>query len=151
MERPPARIIMKQHYRLVRKPYALRRMAAAIDRAIHGRTSKERARAAKWAAAWGTLCGIVTSGVTLRDNDIAPVRSRLRRRATDHIDIPASVSAEIGSIQPAAPAVSGDSLDRHMAAMHDEAQFSAARSDGHQDGMADQETVSADRPGSGAG
>jgi hypothetical protein len=122
---------MKQHYRFVRKPYAMRRMAAAIDRAINGSTSKERARAAKWAAAWGALCGIVTSGVTLRSNDIEPARPKNRRRGSDQINIPASVSADIGNIQ--AGASSGQSPQRDTVAMDGSSHLSAAPADNHSD------------------
>jgi hypothetical protein len=61
---------MKKPDRSLRKSYAMERMAAAIDRAIGDRTGKEKERAARWAAAWGLLCGIRTEGVRLRRDDI---------------------------------------------------------------------------------
>jgi hypothetical protein len=61
---------MKNRYPFLRKSYAMHRMAKAIERAIEGKTSGEKERAARWAAAWGLLCGIKTSGVRLRDSEL---------------------------------------------------------------------------------
>jgi hypothetical protein len=61
---------MKSRYPFLRKSYAMHRMAKAIERAIEGQTSGEKERAARWAAAWGLLCGIKTSGVRLRDSEV---------------------------------------------------------------------------------
>jgi len=47
-------------------------MALAIERAIEARTGKEKERAARWAAAWGLLCGIKTRRVRLRSSEIKP-------------------------------------------------------------------------------
>jgi hypothetical protein len=63
---------MKTRYRFLRKSYAMHRMARAIERAIEARTGKEKERAAKWAAAWGLLCGINTRRVRLRSSEIKP-------------------------------------------------------------------------------
>lgn len=46
-------------------------MTLAIERAIAGPTGKEEERAARWAAAWGLLCGIRTEGVNLKSCDVA--------------------------------------------------------------------------------
>lgn len=47
-------------------------MARAIERAIEARSGKEKERAARWAAAWGLLCGIKTRRVRLRASEIQP-------------------------------------------------------------------------------
>lgn len=47
-------------------------MALAIERAIEARSGKEKERAARWAAAWGLLCGIKTNRVHLRASEIKP-------------------------------------------------------------------------------
>ena len=62
--------IMRHRYRFVRKSYAMTRMAAAIERAIEATTIKEKDRAARWAAAWGLLCGIKTRPVYLKRSEI---------------------------------------------------------------------------------
>ena len=49
-----------------RKAYAMMRMAGAIGRAIDAPTSAQKDRAARWAAAWGLIGGIMTPGVRLR-------------------------------------------------------------------------------------
>ena len=61
---------MRTRHVFLRKSYAMHRMALAIERAIQGATSKEKERAARWAAAWGLLCGIKTPAVRLRRNDV---------------------------------------------------------------------------------
>jgi hypothetical protein len=60
---------MKKLEKYARKSYAMRRMTLAIERAIKRPTSKEKERAARWAAAWGLLCGIQTEGVNLKTSD----------------------------------------------------------------------------------
>ena len=57
---------MTQRLRKETKAYAMRRMAAAISRAIDSDTSAEKTRAARWAAAWGVVGGIRSRGVRLR-------------------------------------------------------------------------------------
>ena len=52
--------------RLERKAYAMMRMAQAIGRAIAAHGPAEKDRAARWAAAWGVIGGIMTPGVRLR-------------------------------------------------------------------------------------
>jgi len=49
-----------------RKLYAMRRMGVAIDRAVAERSSVAKEQAAKWAAAWGLLCGIKSRAVKLK-------------------------------------------------------------------------------------
>ena len=41
-------------------------MGKAIGRAIQAVSSEDQARAIRWAAAWGLLCGIRSPGVRLR-------------------------------------------------------------------------------------
>lgn len=52
-------------------------MTLAIERAIKCPTEKEKERAARWAAAWGLLCGIRAKGVRLRSCEIESLDSRL--------------------------------------------------------------------------
>ncbi|MGZ8341132.1 MAG: hypothetical protein ACXWU9_16295 [Telluria sp.] len=49
-----------------RKQYAMQRMAEAIGRAIRSESPQEQERAKRWAAAWGVISGIRSSGVRLR-------------------------------------------------------------------------------------
>jgi hypothetical protein len=86
---------MKNPDRSLRKSYAMERMASAIDRAIGCRTGKEKERAARWAAAWGLLCGIRTEGVKLRRNDIRPEVEESGRCPSDQIEIPAGVTSPL--------------------------------------------------------
>jgi hypothetical protein len=79
---------MKNPSRLLRKSYAMSRMARAIERAVEARTSKEKERAARWVGAWGMLCGIKTSTVRLRRSDIQRVGADRHHEASDPIDIP---------------------------------------------------------------
>ena len=62
--------MMRNRYRFLRKSYAMTRMAASIERAIEAGTIKEKESAARWAAAWGLLCGIKTRPVNLRRSEI---------------------------------------------------------------------------------
>jgi hypothetical protein len=61
---------MGQMDRQQRKSYGMRRMGQAIGRAIQAASSDEQARAIRWAAAWGLLCGIRSPGVRLRRPDL---------------------------------------------------------------------------------
>jgi hypothetical protein len=61
---------MKNRYRFIKKSYAMQRMSAAIERAIVAPTIKEKERAARWAAAWGMLCGVTTSASNLKGGDV---------------------------------------------------------------------------------
>lgn len=54
-----------------RKAYAMMRMAQAIGRAIDAPSTAEKDRAARWAAAWGLIGGIMTPGVRLRRSLLA--------------------------------------------------------------------------------
>ena len=49
-----------------RKAYAMQRMAEAIGRAIRSDSAQEQERAKRWAAAWGVVSGIRSSGIRLR-------------------------------------------------------------------------------------
>lgn len=49
-----------------RKAYAMHRMAEAIGRAMRSESPQEQERAKRWAAAWGVISGIRSSGVRLR-------------------------------------------------------------------------------------
>lgn len=79
---------MKSRHRFLRKSYAMHRMAAAIERAIEARTCKEKERAARWAAAWGLLCGIHTSRVRLRSSEVKPHVDEPVPRPSAQITIP---------------------------------------------------------------
>lgn len=78
---------MKSRYRFLRKSYAMHRMALAIKRAIEARTGKQKERAARWAAAWGLLCGIRTTRVRLRSSEVKPHPEAPTRRASDQITL----------------------------------------------------------------
>lgn len=68
---------MDQRYRKEKKSYAMLRMVQAIGRAIASPSSADKAKAARWAAAWGVLSGIRTPGVRLRRSVLAdPQQSR---------------------------------------------------------------------------
>ncbi|WP_168793669.1 hypothetical protein [Paraburkholderia aromaticivorans] len=41
-----------------RKPYALRRISAAVDRLILATSAADKMRAAKWANAWAAIAGL---------------------------------------------------------------------------------------------
>lgn len=58
-----------------RKAYAMMRMAEAIGRAIDAPTTVQKDKAARWAAAWGVIGGIMTPGVRLR-RSVLGVRRR---------------------------------------------------------------------------
>ena len=62
-----------------RKSYAMLRMARAIERAIRARSDAEKARAARWAAAWGVLGGIRSPGIRLRRDTLREERRSTRR------------------------------------------------------------------------
>lgn len=59
---------MKQRVSKERKYYGMLRMATAIGRAIQSNTTLEKDRAARWAAAWGVIGGIHSTGIRLRRN-----------------------------------------------------------------------------------
>jgi hypothetical protein len=62
------------------KPYAMRRMALALARAVGARLPAAKDRAARWAAAWGLLAGISGKGVRLKYGEAPSPRSGERRR-----------------------------------------------------------------------
>ena len=80
---------MRTRYLFLRKSYAMHRMALAIERAIQGATSKEKERAARWAAAWGLLCGIKTPAARLRRGDVGDEPEERMRRSSAQIHWPA--------------------------------------------------------------
>lgn len=88
---------MKSRYRFLRKSYAMHRMAVAIERAIEARTGKEKERAARWAAAWGLLCGIRTSRVRLRSSEVKPHGAEPALRPSAQITIPPLAPVETGA------------------------------------------------------
>lgn len=66
---------MANHTKKDRKAYAMRRMAAAINRAIAAGSDAAKEQAARWATAWGALGGIrpgsfKTLGIRLRRSDL---------------------------------------------------------------------------------
>jgi hypothetical protein len=69
---------MKQRIRQEKKSYAMQRMVEAIGRAIVADSTIEKDRAARWAAAWGTLGGIRSPGVRLRSNVLMERRRTAR-------------------------------------------------------------------------
>jgi hypothetical protein len=78
---------MKIRNRFLRKSYAMQRMSLAIQRAIENTDSKEKERAARWAAAWGLLCGIRTQEVRLRGSDVQPNVIEPNRRSPDRLEM----------------------------------------------------------------
>lgn len=72
---------MKKLDRYARKSYAMGRMTLALERAIKRPTRKEKERAARWAAAWGLLCGIRTEGVHLKAGDVQSLESRIEQKS----------------------------------------------------------------------
>lgn len=61
-----------------RKAYAMQRMAEAIGRAILCDTPQEQERAKRWAAAWGVISGIRSSGIRLRRDVLCDRRGKNR-------------------------------------------------------------------------
>jgi hypothetical protein len=61
-----------------RKSYAMQRMAEAIERAIQCDTAQEQERARRWAAAWGVVSGIRSSGIRLRRDVLFDRRGKNR-------------------------------------------------------------------------
>ncbi len=94
---------MKNHYKFVRKSYAMQRMAAAIERAIQASSSIDKERAARWAAAWGLLCGIMTSSVKLRRSDVDMHDTPPQRRSSDQIEIPQRAPASSSATRHTSP------------------------------------------------
>lgn len=104
---------MKNTERVLRKSYAMQRMAIALRRAIEQPTAREKERAARWAAAWGLLCGIWTEGISLRRADIGRNEEDRLYPRPDEIEIfhqPSArrrpqpvISAVIGEASPDAP------------------------------------------------
>lgn len=56
----------------------MQRMAEAIGRAIQCDTPQEQERAKRWAAAWGVVSGIRSSGIRLRRDVLFDRRGKNR-------------------------------------------------------------------------
>ena len=69
---------MKYRGKKDRKAYGMARMVKAIDRAIDSSSDEEKARAARWASAWGAISGIHTRGIRLRRTDLFKQRPRTK-------------------------------------------------------------------------
>lgn len=83
---------MSSDSRIQRKSYAMQRMARALERAVRTATVKDKERAARWAAAWGMLCGIKSSAVRLRRAEVSAEASNSLRRSSDQIEIPEEIA-----------------------------------------------------------
>ena len=77
----------------------MKRMANAIERAIHGPSSADKERGARWAAAWGLLCGINTNA-RLRSSEVQAPPHANNRRSSDQ-----EASTAAASPAPSAPIV----------------------------------------------
>jgi hypothetical protein len=92
---------MKKLDRYARKSYAMFRMKLAIERAIERPTPKEKERAARWAAAWGLLCGIKTAAVNLKACDIQSLEHRIEQTGNPAITFAAfSPHGSKATVQP---------------------------------------------------
>ena len=69
-------LLMNRHPKEQRKTYAMQRMSAAIGRAMRSESAQEQERARRWAAAWGVVSGIRSSGVRLRRSVLADRRGK---------------------------------------------------------------------------
>lgn len=58
----------------------MQRMAAAIGRAISSESTQEQERARRWAAAWGVISGIRSSGIRLRRSVLRDRRGKVGQR-----------------------------------------------------------------------
>jgi hypothetical protein len=79
---------MSRTSRILKKSYAMQRMACAIDRAVRAAGAKEKERAARWVAAWGMLCGIRSESIRLRRSEVADSTDERVRLPSDQIEIP---------------------------------------------------------------
>jgi hypothetical protein len=94
-------IVNKKPDRHAKKSYAMRRMTLALERAIKRPTSKEKERAARWAAVWGLLCGIRTEGVNLKACDIQTLERRIEQGSDSSITLVSSSLIGVDSaVQP---------------------------------------------------
>jgi hypothetical protein len=80
---------MSRDSRILKKSYAMQRMASAIERAVRAGSGKEKERAARWVAAWGMLCGIRSGSIRLRRSEVAGCTDDRVRQLSDPIEIPA--------------------------------------------------------------
>jgi hypothetical protein len=98
---PGNTIVNKKPDRHAKKSYAMRRMTLAIERAIKRPTSKEKERAARWAAVWGLLCGIRTEGVNLKACDIQTLERRIEQGFDSSVTLVSSSLIGVDSaVQP---------------------------------------------------
>ena len=112
-------MVMKKQDKYTKKSYAMGRMTLAIERAIERPTSKEKTRAAQWAAAWGLLCGIRTEGVNLKVCDIQGLECRIGQASDPTFALAAPAQRGLDSAvepQPAPDIPSAVPLDAHAAA-----------------------------------
>ena len=113
---------MKKLDRYARKSYAMRRMTLALERAIKCPTRKEKECAARWAAAWGLLCGIRTKGVRLKACDVESLDSRIEQ-TSDSVamfgsfslgDLDSTVHPQLPSSTPSAGPLTAPTLTELM-------------------------------------
>jgi hypothetical protein len=88
---------MNGNTRLIRKSYAMQRMGLALARAVSAASSNQKTTAARWAAAWGLLCGIKTPGVYLK-------RSAREGEDSGGQRVRSSAAISVPPAGPAAPA-----------------------------------------------
>lgn len=84
---------MSGNSRILKKSYAMQRMARAIERAVGAATGKEKERAARWVGAWGMLCGIKSSTVRLRQSEVGRGSDAHIRQPSDQIDLSGDIDA----------------------------------------------------------
>lgn len=90
----------------------MRRMTLAIERAIKLPTSKEKERAARWAAAWGLLCGIQTRGVKLKACDIQTMERRIEQGLAHAFTLASSSTQSVPDPASAALLTAHATVDR---------------------------------------
>lgn len=106
---------MKTLRRMIRKSYAMKRMALAIERAIQIDNFADQKRAARWAAAWGLLCGINSNAVRLRSSEVQePLQDNQRRDSDRPANTGVPGAAPICLNQPGAASIT---LPPSLAAM----------------------------------
>ncbi|HEU4376704.1 MAG TPA: hypothetical protein VFS02_24625 [Telluria sp.] len=98
-----AATVMNRTSRILKKSYAMQRMADAIDRAVRAAGAKEKERAARWVAAWGMLCGIRSESIRLRRSEVADSADERVRLPSDEIEIPPELAPPGLSKQQARP------------------------------------------------
>ena len=92
---------MSRNSRILKKSYAMQRMARAIERAVGAATGKEKERAARWVGAWGMLCGIKSSTVRLRQSEVGRGTDAHIRQPSGQIDLSGeSDHSAAGAVEP---------------------------------------------------